>query len=343
MRSIPHPPRWLRQTIRVAIATATLAALAATLPQDVTARGDGGKKARFPDLIAVPNGFGPEGIAIGRGTTFFVGNMFGGALYRGDLRTGRGKVLVASGAPGTMAIGLNVDRRTNHLFVAGGFDGTMRVYAGHSGALLATYPLAEPTQGSLINDIALTERAAYITDSCGGNLYQVPLGRGGRLQHPSRVRAIPLTGDFQFQHVPFPDPSAPFPYSPNANGIVATENDRWLIMADSLSQSIFRVDSHTGQTVRIDVGGGSHPLPNADGLVLDGATLYVVQNFLNRIAVIELAPDLKSGVITEYLTAPGLDVPTTAAIFGSSLYAINARFGVPPTPETEYHVVKVPR
>lgn len=55
MRSIPHTPRWLRRTIRVAIATATLAALAATLPHDVTARGDGGKNARFPDLIAVPN------------------------------------------------------------------------------------------------------------------------------------------------------------------------------------------------------------------------------------------------------------------------------------------------
>jgi sugar lactone lactonase YvrE len=343
MRSIPHTARLLRQTIGVAIATATLAVPAVSLPHNVIAHGDGEIKARFPDLIAVPNGFGPEGIAIGRGTTFFVGNMFGGAIYRGDLRTGRGTVLVASGTPGTMAIGLNVDRRTNQLFVAGGFDGTMRVYAGHSGALLATYQLAAPSQGPLINDIALTERAAYTTDSCGDNLYEVPLGRGGRLQHPSRVRAIHLTGDFQFQHVPFPDPSAPFPCFPNANGIVATENDQWLILADSLTQSIFRVHSHTGQTVRIDVGGSSNPLPNADGLVLDGSTLYVVQNFLNRIAVIELAPDLKSGVITEYLTAPGLDVPTTAALFGSSLYAINARFGVPPTPETEYHVVKVPR
>ena len=98
MCSIPHTPRWLRQAIRVAVATAALTALAASLPQDVTARGDGGRKARFPDLIAVPNGFGPEGIAIGRGTTFFVGNMFGRGIYRGALRTGRGKVLVASGA-----------------------------------------------------------------------------------------------------------------------------------------------------------------------------------------------------------------------------------------------------
>jgi hypothetical protein len=114
-------------------------------------------------------------------------------------------------------------------------------------------------------------------------------------------------------------------------------------MADSLSQSIFRVDPRSGQTVRIDVGGGPNPLPNADGLVLDGSTLYVVQNFLNRIAAIELATDLTSGVITEYLTTPRLDVPTTAAIFGSSLYTINARFGTPPNPEAEYHVVKVPR
>jgi hypothetical protein len=51
-------------------------------------------------------------------------------------------------------------------------------------------------------------------------------------------------------------------------------------------------------------------------LALDGSTLYVVQNFLNRLAVIALAPDLKSGVPQEPHRA-------TAAIFGSSLYAIN--------------------
>jgi hypothetical protein len=178
------------------------------------------EKTRFPELIAVPNGFGPEGIAIGRGTTLFVGNMFGGAIYLGDLRTGRGTVLVASGTPGTMAIGVNADRRTNRLFVAGGFDGTVRAYAGHSGALLPAYQLAKPTQRPLINDIALTERAAYITDSCGGNLYKLPLGRGGRLQHPSRVRTIPLTATFSSSTSTFRTRQRRFPVSRAPTGLL---------------------------------------------------------------------------------------------------------------------------
>jgi hypothetical protein len=37
------------------------------------------------------------------------------------------------------------------------------------------------------------------------------------------------------------------------------------------------------------------------------------------------------------------DVPTTIARVGKSLYAPNARFTTPPTPDTEYDVVRVRR
>jgi hypothetical protein len=83
-------------------------------------------------------------------------------------------------------------------------------------------------------------------------------------------------------------------------------------------------------------------LPNGDGIVLEGRTLYLVQNRLNQIAVIELEPDLTAGVLVDVLTSPYFDVPTTAAAsFGRSLYAVNARFGTPPTPATQYEVVQV--
>jgi hypothetical protein len=36
-------------------------------------------------------------------------------------------------------------------------------------------------------------------------------------------------------------------------------------------------------------------------------------------------------------------VPTTLALFGSRLYAVNARFGTPPTPTTEYSIVQLER
>ena len=58
--------------------------------------------APFPDVIALPDGFQPEGIAVGPGDDFYVGSIPTGAIYRGHLRTGPGTVLVPP-QPGRMA------------------------------------------------------------------------------------------------------------------------------------------------------------------------------------------------------------------------------------------------
>ena len=64
-----------------------------------------GQSGNFPARIDLPNGFFPEGIESGRGTSFFVGSMTDGAIWRGDLRTGSGAVL-APGAPGRASAGI---------------------------------------------------------------------------------------------------------------------------------------------------------------------------------------------------------------------------------------------
>ena len=46
--------------------------------------------ALLPKVISLPDGFRPEGIATGRGTGFYAGSQVDGAIYRGDLLTGRG-------------------------------------------------------------------------------------------------------------------------------------------------------------------------------------------------------------------------------------------------------------
>ena len=89
----------------------------------------------------LPNGFAPEGIATGRGTDFFAGSLAGGALYKGDLRTGDGAVL-AQPVTGRAIAGLKVDRRTNYVFASGTQSGKAFVFDGDSGALLAEYQLA---------------------------------------------------------------------------------------------------------------------------------------------------------------------------------------------------------
>jgi hypothetical protein len=104
---------------------------------------------------------------------------------------------------------------------------------------------------------------------------------------------------------------------------------------------LYNVDPNTGVATLIDLGG--ERLQNGDGILLEGKTLYVVQNRLNVIAVIRLDPDLTSGTVVDRITNPAFDVPTTIARFGNALYAVNARFTTPPTPDTTYNVVRVPR
>ena len=72
----------------------------------------------FPEKIALPNGFAPEGIEIAHGDTFFVGSTQTGAIYSGGLRTGAGQVIIPGAAPGTRgATGIEYDR--GKLWVAG--------------------------------------------------------------------------------------------------------------------------------------------------------------------------------------------------------------------------------
>ena len=52
----------------------------------------------FPEVIPLPNGFQPEGIAINSSGTFYVGSIPTGAIYRGDLATGAGGTARAADA-----------------------------------------------------------------------------------------------------------------------------------------------------------------------------------------------------------------------------------------------------
>ncbi len=142
---------------------------------------------------------------------------------------------------------------------------------------------------------------------------------------PIEVVEISLTGDFQF--VPYEPPPA---LNINGNGIVATPNGKKLVISHSLLGLIYLVDPATGVTTEVDLGGVI--LANADGLVLKGRTLYVVQNFNNQISVVELSPDYTQGKLVEVISHPEFKIPATAALFGDRLYAVNARFDVAPPP-----------
>jgi len=275
----------------------------------------------LPRTIDLPNGFAPEGIAIAGDGTFYVGSIPTGAVYRGDIRTGHGAVLVP-GAHGRAAIGVDVDAQ-GRVFVAGGTTGKAFVYDGQTGALIAEYQLTQAQ--TFVNDVIVTPSGAYFTDSVQQVLYRVPFGPNGTLGGSSET--IPLSGDIAYV--------AGF----NVNGIDATPDGQTLIVVQSNTGKLFTVDPATGVASLIDLGGET--MTAGDGILLDGTTLYVVRNVQNRVAVIALSPHLTSGTVVTYLTDPHLSVPTTIDDFGRKLYVVNARFGTPVTPDTAYWLTQL--
>jgi hypothetical protein len=285
----------------------------------------------FRERINLPDGFFPEGIESGRGTSFFVGSLIDGAIWRGDLRTGSGAVL-ADGETGQVSVGIAYEASRDRLWVAGGGPGffgagDVRVYDASSGTLLATF--IPPGAVGFLNDVAITHDAVYVTDSFNPQLVVIPLPADGSLPSEDSATLLPVSGVAQIG-------------GPNLNGIVAKSG--MLLVGETSSGNLFRVDPDTGIAVEVDLG--DVDLPGPDGLELRGNTLYVVGGGL--VTVVRLGARLASGVVLGVITDPGepnnplLDVPTTATVAAGRLWAVNARFTTPPTPDTEYWITQLP-
>jgi sugar lactone lactonase YvrE len=273
-------------------------------------------------VIVLPGAQGAEGITAGRGSTFYAGDLVQGDIFRGDVRRGTASRFIDAPA-GRQALGLDADLRHGLLFVAGGPTAQAYVYDLRSGATVATYQLG--TSGSaFINDVAVTRQGAWFTDSLQGRLVFVPVGAHGV---PGAARSLALQG-------PAGEVSGDF----NLNGIAATADGRTLVVAHSANAAVYTVDPRTGASAVI----AGVDVPNVDGIVLSGRHLWAVRNFDNRIDRFRLAPDLSSARFERAITSEAFQVPTTAARFGRTLAAVNAKFdtGVPPT-ATQFEVVLV--
>ena len=277
----------------------------------------------FPEVIPLPNGWQPEGIASGPGTIVYSGSRTSGDILAIDLVTGESELVVDAPA-GRTAIGIEQDRY-GRFWVAGGATGDVYVYA-EDGTPLATYDFQ--SENTFINDVVVTRDAAWFTDSRRAVLYKIPIGRDGSL---GDAEVVPLSGDYA--HVEG---------QTNLNGIDATRDGRWLFAVQSNTGALYRIDPDTGEATLIDLGGAT--LPAGDGIYVEGRRIYVVQNRLNKVAVVELNRTFTSGEVVDELTSPEFDVPTTMTRFGNRFYLVNARFGVANAATTaEYWITAIPR
>ena len=311
---------------RILIALALVLCAAVAVPA-VAHQGKGKSKGKRPDVIALPPGFQPEGITTSKRHTFFVGSRDNGAIYRGNLRTGQGAILVPGADPSVPgddrgATGLKVDR-FGRLFASGADSHVIRVYNARTGAEIRNYPVAG---SGFINDVIVTRRGAYFTDSNVQQLYFIPFGKKGAL---GELQRIPITGDFVY--------GAGF----NANGIEKAKGGRTLILVKSSNPGkLYTADAATGATKEITL---DKPVTNGDGLLLKGRKLYVVLNRDNIVRQLRLSRDLTSATTVRDITRKEFDVPTTIARSGGRNYVVNGKFTTAPTPTTPYEVVKVPK
>lgn len=289
---------------RAAVGLVALAALLAPAPAASAAPpSDGHDK-----VIELPGASSAEGIAEGEGTTFFAGDLAKGDIFRGDIRRGSARLFIDV-PDGRMAVGMKVDTEDGLLFVAGGATGQAYVYDTDSGKTVATYQLT--AQPAFINDVAVTPDGAWFTNSLRGELYFVPVDRHGK---PGEANTLELTG-----------PAAATPGDFNLNGIAAVRGGRTLIVAHTANEALYTVDPDSGSSAEIT----GAKLPNVDGIVAKGNTLWAVQNMLNQVSRVRLDSRLDSFEVRDVITSPDFQVPTTAALFGDTLAVVNAKFGVP--------------
>jgi sugar lactone lactonase YvrE len=273
-------------------------------------------------VIVLPGASSAEGIAAGAGSTFYAGDLFRGDIFRGDIRRGTAAPFIDA-PDGRMAAGMVADVAHHLLFVAGGSTGQGYTYDIRTGTAVAAYQFAAPNAG-FINDVTLTKGGAWFTNSLEAKLYFVPADRRAA---PGSFRTLEITG-------PAADTSGDF----NLNGIRAVPSGRTLIVAHSLHGKLYTVNPSTGASTLI----AGVDVPNVDGIVLNGRSLWTVQNANNQVSRFRLSADLSSGSLEKVISSTNFGFPTTAALFGHRLAAVNSHFdtGIPPTAPT-YEVVVV--
>jgi Cu-Zn family superoxide dismutase len=298
-------------------AAACLAVLAACSPQEPASAPEAQAAPEAIASYALPAEISyPEGVAFDPAAgVLYTANAEDGTVVRLDPRTGQAAVLTKAGAlfaktdaSFPSALGVKFDG-AGKLWIAGGRSGRIFVVNAADGSVFANLETKAPGAG-LINDGALTAGGAFFTDSLRPVLWRVDTS-GSTPGQPEAWLDL-SKGPIQYGD------------GPNLNGIVATPDGKSLIVVQMNKGLLFHIDVATKAIEAIDLKGES--LSGADGLLLDGDTLYVVRQTEGEIATVALAGDLKSGEVKARMRDAALAWPATAAKDGDRLLVVNTQF-----------------
>jgi len=262
----------------------------------------------------------PEGVAFDPASrSFFVGATGDGTIYRGTLDSSTAGVFIP-GAPGMEAVGLKV--AGGKLYVAGGFSGAVRVYEIATKKLVASF---ETGSGGMLNDLVVTQTGdVFVTDSFRPILWRITAAKvaaGG-----GTPEGIPV------------DPEIGYLYSPdpfNLNGIVALNGGRRLIVGQSNTGKLFRVDFKEGAPFGREIREIAVDPVYSDGLLLDkGYLIAVTWAPAETLAFIKLDGKVERGTVVEHRSDPTLRGPSTVARARNFYLVVNADFATSTTPFT---------
>lgn len=276
---------------------------------------------RAPTSYSLPgqNVF-PEGVAVD-GDVFYVSSTTDGTIFRGRVDQSRARVYLRGGTKGrTTAIGLEAVRK--RLIVAGGAPGRLFVYSTATGKFVRDYTTG-PTAArpAFINDAAAAPNGdIYVTDSLRPMIHRVP---ADSIRHRSTNTDalsvfLDLTGSAFQQQQGF-----------NANGIVATPDGRYLLVVQSNTGKLFRIEIADRSVAEVSLG--AETLRNGDGMELQGQRLYVARNRDSIIVRVEMSSDYSSGRVVRALSGP-FRFPTTLDGAGRRLLVVNSQFDRRPMP-----------
>ena len=266
-----------------------------------------------------------EGIGVDRHQrTFYVSEVTGGEIHRGNVRTGETEEWMPEGADGRFtARGITTDHH-DRIYIAGGPNGIdndrpdLWIY-NDDGTLLAALRVNQPN--AFINDVTIgPDGAAYFTNSNAPQIFRVAEDDGEWAVTTWADGTGTITREEGF----------------NLGGIVVSRNQRALIVAQGNVGKLWRFDLATGTATQIDTD--DTDLTNADGLVRRGRHLIVVRNFSRMVTTLRIDRDGRhTRLLNELATHPDR-VFTTAKIARGRLLLIDSHFDEQ-TAEPPYEVV----
>jgi sugar lactone lactonase YvrE len=265
----------------------------------------------------------PESVAVDPATgTFFVGSVKEGTIFKGKLGGGKFEIFSPAGADGrTMATGLFYAK--GRLVVCGRQTGQIFVYDTRTGRLISKFHNGlDGVNQTFLNDTTFAaDGSAYVTDSVNPVLYRVAPTQGGKYE---------LQEFLKFEGTPVKYLKAEGAPGINVNGIVASADGRYLVIAKRNENALFRVDLKSKQIVPVELP--KDTLNTPDGMFLQGTTLYVMQNLPKAVAVLKLSQDLTKATLERSIPHPTFAFPTSVARLRDKLLVVSAQFDTKGSP-----------